>query len=404
MYIYYTRSWGPTTDFFDQILSIAPSANVINNVDIALTISLLSVLSGILVSGAVLGCSKQKWDGALRLWKIGKLNCSRESDRRLQNTVIFAVLILAPFMMIENQIPRVIEYITSDLGEFAKIELRRESGGSSYYIFNLLLAGILPFIAFSWIAKREYFSQRAIIGIAFIAIVLVGKAASLSKAPPAIFLLQSFIAIKMSRSLYFGTYQSIGFLFLSTALFSLMATIAIPNIDETDGALSFLFYRIFMIPNEGLLEYFSAIPAVIDYSWGSQFSWLSGLFKNNQTLPTYWVVAELHRGVSGSTTTVMFIGDAWADFSWLGVVAASFILGVITRWIDIITVVRRGKNPYTVAGICLAHFGIFTALSTALQTAMLTGGLLLVAPLIWWFDTGRNKSTETTNSVTTIQA
>ena len=66
-----------------------------------------------------------------------------------------------------------------------------------------------------------------------------------------------------------------------------------------------------MIVNESLVEYFSAIPYVIDYSWNPLPGWLTAETK----IATYWLVGEAHRGVMGSTTTAMFLGDAWADLS-----------------------------------------------------------------------------------------
>jgi hypothetical protein len=76
------------------------------------------------------------------------------------------------------------------------------------------------------------------------------------------------------------------------------------------------------------------------------------------------------------------MGDAWAAFGWIGVVGAGLLAGMLLRWIDIQLIVRRGKNVGTLAGLALGHYGIFVSLSTALQTALLTGGLLLVLPLV----------------------
>jgi hypothetical protein len=143
-----------------------------------------------------------------------------------------------------------------------------------------------------------------------------------------------------------------------------------------------------MIANESLLEYFAAIPSIIDHSWGLQISWVAALLDEQVRLPTYWLVGEVHRGVLGSTTTAMFLGDAWGDFAWFGIVIASFVLGTLTRWIDIQLIVLRGRSVFTVAGLALGQYGVFVALSTSLQTALLTGGLLLVVPLVMMLSEG----------------
>ena len=76
------------------------------------------------------------------------------------------------------------------------------------------------------------------------------------------------------------------------------------------------------------------------------------------------------------------MGDAWADFAWPGVLGTAFIIGALTRWIDIQLIVRRGKSVASAAGLALGHFGLFIALSTSFQTALVTGGLALVIPLV----------------------
>jgi hypothetical protein len=82
-----------------------------------------------------------------------------------------------------------------------------------------------------------------------------------------------------------------------------------------------------------------------------------------------------------STTVAMFVADAWADFSWAAVLVFSLFAGFFVRWLDIELIVKRGKTAATISGLALGHYGVFIMLSTALQTAMVTGGLILVAPL-----------------------
>ena len=78
----------------------------------------------------------------------------------------------------------------------------------------------------------------------------------------------------------------------------------------------------------------------------------------------------------------MFMGDGWADFAWVGVVLTAFLVGALIRWIDIQLVVRRGKTVASVGGLALGHYGLFIAFSTSFQTALITGGLALIVPLV----------------------
>jgi hypothetical protein len=92
----------------------------------------------------------------------------------------------------------------------------------------------------------------------------------------------------------------------------------------------------------------------------------------------------------------MFLGDAWADLAWLGVVLASLFMGGLVRFLDIKLILQRGPSLFTIAALALAHQGIFVAFNTSLQTAMLTGGLLFVLPLSYLLSvrsqTGRENS------------
>ena len=57
----------------------------------------------------------------------------------------------------------------------------------------------------------------------------------------------------------------------------------------------------------------------------------------------------------------MFIADAWADFSYLGVVCFSVIVGVICRTIDILLL--TGKTVAAVAGLASVFIGIYNLMS-----------------------------------------
>ena len=383
-YLYYTRVYGPETDFFDVIVSSAKGHEILPTLDIALALTFVFVCLGILFVDFALQLSQRRWRQALRLWAGSRVTARpREVKRISLASTVLVVGLMLPFVVIDGQIPKVLNYFTSDLGEFEKIALRREGGGSSFYLYNLLLSNVLPFAAFCMLgllfAKAKISRAQA---IGFIAIVAFGKAATLSKAPLAVFALQCAIVWLMLHRLTLSWKTTAGISMLATSLFIVMSWVANPTGDELLLVLEFLFYRVFMIVNEGLLEYFAAIPYVIDHSWGTQSSWIAALFQSEPSLPTYWLVGAVHRGALGSTTTVMFMGDGWADFAWVGVVLTAFLVGALIRWIDIQLVVLRGKTVASVGGLALGHYGLFIAFSTSFQTALITGGLALIVPLV----------------------
>ncbi|MBB3463074.1 O-antigen polymerase [Rhizobium sp. BK377] len=382
LYLYYTRVWGPQTAFFEKILSAATDGEVVPALDLALALSFCCICVGMALADGVFGIRRLQMQDAISNWNLQTVRVSKGFSDRLEVIAAIGVLVLAFFIVVEHSIPHVVAYFQSDAGEFEKIAMRREFGGSRFYLLNLFNSNLFPFLAFCcFVALRERSIWLRPLAWAFIAVVLFEKAATLSKAPLAIFILQLMVIEYLRRSLQLRLGAALIFIAVCVMLFGAMTAIAVREVSGVGETLDFLFYRVFMIVNESLLEYFAAIPSVLPHSWGRQFSWLANILQSDSTPPTYLLVGAVHRGVMGSTTTAMFIADAWADFSWVGVLVLSLFAGFFVRWLDVELIVKRGKTAATISGLALGHYGVFIMLSTALQTAMVTGGLILVVPL-----------------------
>lgn len=385
-YLYYTRLWGPESNFYEVILSAAGEHDILPTLDLALGLTFIFVCLGVIVVDLFTGIGAASWQCALLRWEQIPVRINSGDVRRVKLVgAILIVCILLPFVFIDGQLSKILEYVSAtDLGEFDKIALRREGSGSEYYLYNLLLSNFFPFVGFCLLVMVfAGVSGVKVWAIVFIGLVILGKAATLSKAPLAIFSLQFAIIWLVLHKLTLSWRFVVALTGLATFLFVVMAWLANPTFNDLPSIFDFLFYRVFMIVNEGLLEYFAAIPNVISHSWGAQYNLISILFDLEvPELPMYWLVGELHRGVLGSTTTVMFMGDAWAEFAWGGVAFIALIAGIVTRWIDIQLIAKQGKTMASVAGLALGHFGVFIMLSTSFQTSLLTGGLLCVVPLV----------------------
>jgi hypothetical protein len=392
-YLYYTRVWGPDSDFFHQILSAAPGQPVIQNLDIAIGCLFVFLCIGIRFADVCWATNSGRMRQSIAEWGKQQPGVSPiETSRLWMWLTAIGLFVLLPFVFIDNQLSAVTNYFSLDLSGQEKIELRHESGGSAYYLYNLVVATFATFLAFCVVAARALAGKKwTLPAITFIGLLAVAKMALLSKAPIAVFIIQLAVVRLLSKSLQIDFGAVAGTTAIAVVGFSAMAVVAIPSLDGVGLIFEFLFYRIFMIVNEGLLEYFSAIPYVIDFSWGAKMGWVAALFQNDAGLPNYWLVSEVHRGVLGSTTTVLFLGDAWADWAWFGVIAFPFGMGFLLRSLDISLIARRGKSIATIGALALGQFGIFIALSTALQTALLTGGLLLALPFCYLIGTHRYK-------------
>lgn len=411
-YLYYTRAWGPgdsfmrdlysrsagllnprsadlldsvddPINFFDYVLSFAHGRAVLGELDFALALLFASFCAGLLLADRMLGNAPRQMRQRIDAWDQANLRptASRSLPWMAAALAVAAAAALSVALQ-EDQIGRVVQYFQSNAGEFEKIAMRRTLGGSEYYLYNLALAAVLPLLAF-WALTLVPQSPRLMVplSMALVALVLLGKLASLSKAPPAFFCLQLMALAMIWRKLYLAPKRLLALGTAALVLLVGMSFVANGHLRNSLDSLIFLFYRMLMIPNESLLEYYSAIPSVIEHTAGRESRWLAVLLHSDPLPATYSRVADVFRVSKGaSTTNAMFLADAWAAFSWIGVGAIGFIAGFGLRTIDTVLIARLGKSAATVAALTAGLFGVFVALSTAFQTALLTGGLLLLVP------------------------
>lgn len=405
-YIYYTREWGPgfglmrelytrmnvstlsqqtvyNGNFFDLVLAVAPGRDVIGELDLALSLLFVSLCIGILLSDRVFGNDCLPMRKHIDSWNRTVFQpVSPRALTWIASTLALAAATALAFALQEDQVGRVLLYLRSNAGEFEKIAMRRELGGSNFYLYNLALAAVLPLLALWALALVPQAPYRmGPIALVLIITVLLGKLSMLSKAPPAFFCLQLMVLAFVWRQLAFKPIHLLALGAVALVLLVGMSMVANVHLRNPFNSLIFLFYRVFMIPNESLVEYFSAIPSVIEHTAGREISWVAALLQTDPLPATYSRVADVFRNPKGaSTTNAMFLGDAWAAFSWMGVGIVGFVAGFVLRAIDTVLIARLGKSPATVAALTAGLFGVFVALSTAFQTALVTGGLLLLVP------------------------
>jgi hypothetical protein len=301
----------------------------------------------------------------------------------LQKIILWMILLSMLVVSLEQgHLSNVVNFYQFEGSEIEKTIFRRDFGGTPYYFYNVILYSVAPFLVMvSYCSDVGHKNSKfpSIFTIALFFVVLLGKTATLSKAPPVIFILQLlFFRVMMNNSIM-NIKIFIAFWFSGGVLFFIITRFTFPNLNVFDS-LKFLYYRTFDIPNEVLLEYFAAIPSAIPHSWGhSIFDLFSGRHTQGD-IQAYYAVAEVTRNSLLSTSNSMFVGDAWAQFSWLGVCFFSFVAGFCVRFIDLYGR-RRGHTDMYACLVAGCAFGIFTILSTAFTTGLVTGGLALI-PLI----------------------
>lgn len=383
IYLYLT---GPDTFIFEKALEFVDTEAIMSTMLIAISL----MLAGLFVGSEIATAAFPLWhrraqlrassDGADSLRRVLTISA-------LQRLMLWGgVLAMLGVSLHESHLSNIAEFFQFSGSEIEKTMLRRDIGGTPYYVYNVMLYSVAPFLVMVSYCNDVGAKNRqwpSALTVALFCAVLLGKFGTLSKAPPVIFMLQLLLLRALLTNPILNIKVAIKFVFWALILFMFITRITLPELDIA-GGLSFLYYRTFDIPNEVLLEYFSAIPAAIPHSLGQSVLGFLGGAVPTENLETYSAVAEVTRNSLLSTSNAMFVGDAWAQFSWYGVVFASVAAGLLVRLIDLYS--RR--NGYTDQSACLiagCSFGIFTILSTSLTTGLVTGGLALVPLLSTFF-------------------
>ena len=318
---------------------------------------------------------------ALANWKGPALQDDRDANRVL----LIAVLALFAFMLAvsisENQVGKIWTFLSlTGPDNTERNAFRLHFAGSPNYYYRLILGAIAPmFIIWGILAGWLRKSWPLLIASSLLFIVtFVGKADTLSKAPPAFFLIQLALAAALILTNRISWRVAIGGGCV-IALVLYATTRLIMVFPEGTDILSVVYFRVFEATNQALLENFAVFPAVHPFLWGAGIRPVAMLI-GVPFMPTYSIVAHTWYGTYDVTSPALFIADAWADFSYLGVVVYSVFAGVVCRSVDAVFL-ARGKSIVGIAVLDAAFLGVFTLLITALNTALLSGGLLF-APIV----------------------
>jgi hypothetical protein len=209
-------------------------------------------------------------------------------------------------------------------------------------------------------------------------VTFIGKADTLSKAPPAFFLVQLMVAALLAFSNKITWRSVLGFA-CAVALVLYATTRLIMIFPEGGAVLQAVYTRVFESESQVLFENFATFPFVHPHMWGANLRPIAMLM-GIPYMPAFSIVAYTWYGTYEVTNPALFIADAWADFSYPGVILYSLIAGAICRLIDAIFLVH-GKTVVAIAVLGATFIGIFALLTTALNIALFSGGLLL-APIL----------------------
>jgi len=301
---------------------------------------------------------------------------------RILLIVIFALASLMVFFSItENHLATIKTFLSLGDGNNAARDLYRlHFATSPNYLYRLILSGVAPmFVIWGVLAgslSKSWWLLLAAL-LLFIA-TMIGKFDTLSKAPPAFFMVQLMVAALLAFTNRITWLSAlIAGCFVALILYAVTRLIMI--FPEGTAIFQVVYYRVFEVENQALLENFGTFPFVHPHMWGANIRPIANLL-GLHFIPSYSIVAHTWYGTYDVTSPSLFIADAWTDFSFAGVFVFSVIAGAVCRSIDAIFL-AHGKTVVSVAVLGATFAGIFTLLTTALNTALLSGGLLL-APVL----------------------
>lgn len=360
---------------------------VVTAMNLSIALMYAGIIIGLVAVDRLFRARAQVMQAKVRTWNVQTLTDDGGSYPMLLITTLLLASLMLSFSIREGHIPTIWRFLQIPIGDnAARNAFRAHFGGSPSYVYRLLLDAVAPvFVILSLLTGglRKSWSLIAAGALLFVA-TMIGKADTLSKAPAALFLFQLLVAgllVVTNRVTWRTALAAIASI---AVVFYLVFRLVMISA-EVSQSLGTIYVRAFEAPSQALLENFAAVPFVHPHTWGAGIRPIAKLMGLDY-VPSYSVVAYTWYGNYDVTSPALFIADAWADFSYGGVFLFSVAAGAVCRAIDVIFL-ARGKSVVAIAVLASALLGIFTMMVTALNTALLSGGLVLAPALLGLFTT-----------------
>ena len=341
-----------------------------------------SIIAGIEAVDRFLPKRTATMQSAVTNWNAQALHDDVGSYRILLIVILALVALMLFFSITENHISTIRKFFSIPGGDqnAARDLFRLHFATSPNYFYRLILAGVAPMFV-SWGLLAGWLSRSWLLLLAaslLFAATMIGKFDTLSKAPPALFAIQLMVAALLTFTNKITWRSALaGACLIALVLYAVTRMVMV--FPEGTAVLEVVYARVFEVENQSLLENFATFPFMHPHMWGANIRPIA-ILMGQPLIPAYSIVAHTWYGTYDVTSPSLFIADAWADFSYAGVIVFSLIAGAVCRSIDAIFLVH-GKTVVGIAVLSATFLGVFTLLVTALNTALLSGGLLL-APIL----------------------
>jgi len=353
---------------------------VISAMNLSVALMYAGIILGIEIATRTMPARAATLDAALCDWRQQDLRDDAGDCRILLGVITSLAIFMLCVSFQEHHLATIKDFFSASAETGDRNALRAQFGSSPNYAYRVILGAVAPMFII-WGAMAGFLRRSPWLLMAtsvLLLATLVGKIETLSKAPPAFFLIQLMLAFLLSITNRMTWRSALA----AAAALVLVLGLTSRIIIQTDGpyaTLEFVYSRVFEAETESLLENFAAFPFMHPFLWGANIRPLAALLGLHYVSANS-IAAPLWHGTAAVTIPSLFIADAWADFSYFGVISFSVLAGIVCRLIDL-AFLAQGKSVVAIAVLGATFIGILTLLTTALNTAFLSGGLLLAPAL-----------------------
>jgi len=315
-------------------------------------------------------------------WETAPSGTSYAAGSLFSPLAFGVMLALVAHLLGEGVLGKIYSYYTASASELQMLAVRREEGGSAFYLFNLITLTVAPFFCFVLLLKAlrraSAAAWAAFLGAA--ALVLLAKLGTLQKSPAAIFVLQMLVAIWLSSHNRIRALWIVAMVLVFLAVMVPLSFVAYQELGLA-ALMNYFVYRAFEVPQEVLVAFFSVFPERLGFLGGEGIRlWNVFRGETDYVAPAMAVASVL--GSEGASFNALFIADAWAEFAYAGVLLASIALGAALRGFDLYAL-HYGKSEESVALFASAVWSVVYVSSASFAASLVSGGLLLV-PFVSW--------------------
>jgi len=250
--------------------------------------------------------------------------------------------------------------------------------GGLFYFTNILSSVATPFFIYLFYFIKSK-TKKPVYGVLFwglLSLFLYQGLISGHKGTALFLLTGLFVcySIKNKKSISFNIFNKklvIFGTFLFLVVMPYLYMVQYPELNY-DRAIYSTWSRMTIEPNRVLQLYYHIYPEKHPYLFGASSGWVAKSLGYEELPPCAYIPREF--GAEGNWN-VVFIGDAWADFGFAGIILSSLVVGMLLQWYNI-WFIKSKKTALVLATYVALIVASYRLVSVGLGAGFLTFGVL----------------------------